>query len=113
MAQRITPYLRYELDDIIAPQFVIYDHDGSTLGVYNTGKEALRALRTLTLAADETEQVVTYDDLIDDHHQALLENETACLECQASTGHNHAPECGSRIIGHPTVVADDCKEDST
>ena len=49
MTIRFTPYLRYETDDLIASQFVLYDANGDTIGVYNTGEEATIALRAMTL----------------------------------------------------------------
>ena len=31
-----------------------------------------------------------------------------CLECGQYEGHLHSPDCGKRVVGHPTVVHDDC-----
>jgi len=35
-----------------------------------------------------------------------------CAECGRALGTFHRPECGKRVIGHPTVVSDDTVKDA-
>ena len=42
-----------------------------------------------------------------------IENRSACLECARPLGELHKSECGSRAVGHPEVVQDDCEDDDS
>ena len=33
-----------------------------------------------------------------------------CLECDQPVTNKHAPNCGKRVVGCPTVVAEDCSD---
>jgi hypothetical protein len=51
------------------------------------------------------------DDCTTHDHEAASVKTAICLECGATQGTYHHPSCGKRVIGCPTVVAEDCQDD--